>query len=294
MLVHHYDAATAPKGTLRHLLPLANYPALVWHNRYLVYNFFRRELLGRFRGTALGAFWILAQPLFLFTVYYLVFGMLFGNWRWGQVPDPHFAVYLFTGILVFQSLTEGTTQCCSVVVENGNLVKKVAFPSEVLTIHVVLVSLTVYCVGALVALLIGTAVGVLQPGLMLLGLPLVLVVHFALTLGIGLFLANLNVFARDTVQLWRIATTAWMFVSPVFWMPSQLAEKLPPIVPQLMSVLNPAFPLIQAHRIALGGTDAQLGNFWANLGVAAVWATLFLMLGYTTFMQRRHRFADLI
>lgn len=294
MQVHHYDAATAPKGALRHLLPLVDYPALIWRHRYLVYNFFRRELLGRFRGTALGAFWILAQPLFLFTVYYLVFGMLFGNWRWGQLPDPHFAVYLFTGILVFQSLTEGTTQCCSVVVENGNLVKKVAFPSEVLAIHVVLVSLAVYCVGALVALIAGTALGVLQPGPALLGLPLVLAVHFVLTLGIGLFLANLNVFARDTVQLWRIATTAWMFLSPVFWMPSQLAEKLPPAVPTVIAALNPAYPLIQAHRIVLGGTDVQLGDFWWHLAVAATWATLFLIVGYTAFMQRRHRFADLI
>ena len=74
-------------------------------------------------------YWLLLQTLFLFSIYFLVFGMFLGNWRWGQKPDPTFAIYLFSGVIVFHSIIEATTQCCSIVVDNGNLVKKVAFPS---------------------------------------------------------------------------------------------------------------------------------------------------------------------
>ena len=293
-LVRHYDAATAPRGLLRHVLPIVGYPGLVWHNRYMVQNFLRRDLLGRVHGSFLGIYWILLQPLFQFAIYFLVFGMFLGNWRWGEAPDPTLAIYLFSGVIVFHSLIEATTQCCQIVVDNGNLVKKVAFPSEVLPIHVGAVSLVLYCVGAVVCLPAGMLAGVLHPGWALLALPLVLVVQFVMTIGIGLLLANLYVFVRDTAQLWRLITMTWMFLSPVFWMPSQLAEKLPPWGMALLSHGNPAYPLIQAHRLVLGGVDPQLGSLWTHLGVAAGWAMAFLLVGYTTFMSSKHKYADII
>lgn len=291
--VRHYDAATAPRGILRHLPPITGYPALMWQNRYLIHNFFRRELLGRFRGTLLGVFWVLVHPIFMFAVYYVVFGMLFSSrWQVGQPPDPQFAIYLFSGIIVFQALNEGTTGSCNVVVENGNLVKKVAFPSEVLPVHVALVSLVLYGVGAVVCMIAGLAFGQLHPGPLLLCLPLVLLVQFVLTLGMGLFLANLQVFSRDVMHLWRILSMAWLFLSPVFWFPSRLA-KLGELA-ELWFAVNPAYPLIMAHRIALGGVHPELGDFWRHLGMASVWALVFLILGYGVFTSRRHKFADMV
>ncbi len=56
VLVRTYDAAAAPRGTLRHILPILRYPEVIWENRNLVANFTRRELLGRFRGSILGSF----------------------------------------------------------------------------------------------------------------------------------------------------------------------------------------------------------------------------------------------
>lgn len=292
--VRHYDAATEPRGLLRHLLPLVGYPALVWRNRYMVYNFLRRDLLGRVRGSFLGLYWLLLQPLFLFAIYFLVFGVIFGGG-----PDPTFALYLFSGVIVFLSLTEATTMSCGVVVDNGNLVKKVAFPSEVLPIHIAAVSLVTYSVGAAVCFVAGWALGVLQPGWLLLALPLVLAVQFVLAVGMGLLLANLNVFVRDVMQLWRIAVMTWQFLSPVFWRPDQITKNiadgtLPSWSLTVLSTCNPAYPLIQAHRLALGGQGAQLGEFWPQLGLAAVWALVFLVLGYSTFTSSKHKYADLI
>jgi len=292
--VRHYDAATAPRGAFRHLLPIVGYPALVWRNRYMLQNFLRRDLMARAHGSYLGVGWMLLQPLFQFAVYYLIFGLLFGGGRVeGQAGDEFFAFYLFSGVIVFYSILEATNQGCVIIVDNGNLVKKVAFPSEVLLVHVALVSLVIYLVGAVVCLVAGLIAGAMHPGWTLLALPLVLVVQFMMTLGLGMFLANINVFIRDVAQLWRIFTMAWMFLSPVFWRPQLMHDQLPQWA-DLIFLVNPAYPLIQAHRIALGVADPHLGGFWTNLGASALWATGLLLLGYSLFMSRKHKFADMI
>jgi ABC-type polysaccharide/polyol phosphate export permease len=291
-LIRHYDAQNAPRGALHQILPVVRYPVLIWRNRYMVQNFFRRDLMSRVHGSILGIWWILLQPLFLFAIYFLVFGMLFGSG-----PDPKYAIYLFSGVIVFVSLIEATSQCCQIVVDNGNLVKKVAFPSEVLPVSVSLTSIVIYLVGAVVCVVAGLSFGVLQPGLVMLAWPLVLLVQFVLTLGIGLFLANLYVFVRDVGQLWRLFAQCWQFLSPVFWQPQMLREKLAPHAPWLANALetaNPAYSLIMAHRLALGGDDPMLGDFWTQLGICSAWATFFLLLGYSTFMASKHKYADLV
>lgn len=308
-LVREYDAATAPKGVLRHILPIVHYPAVIWQNRYMIQNFLRRDLMGRSHGSLLGMWWMLINPLVMFTVYFLVFGMFLGNWKFGQSPDPTFAIYLFSGVIVFNSLVEATSQCCQIVVDNGNLVKKVAFPSEALVVHVGLVSMVLYLVGAVVCVPVGMLLQVnhggvtstvLHPTWLLLALPLVLAVQFAMTIGIGLLLANLYVFVRDVSQLWRIATMIWMFLTPVFWTPDVIAKKdFPEWFTGILAHGNPAAPLLQAHRLAIGFQNPPdgapvFGDFWQQLGFAAAWAVGFLLVGYSTFMASKHKYADLV
>jgi lipopolysaccharide transport system permease protein len=292
--VRTYDSATANRGPLRHLVSMLGYPMLVWRHRFMVHNFFRRDLLGRVNGSFLGVGWLLLQPMFLFAVYYFVFGVIFADRNKSGADKLEYALYLFSGIIAWQSFIEATSTSCSLIVDNGNLVKKVAFPSEVLFVHVVMTSMVIYLVGAVVCLATSLVTGVGQPGWLLAAMPLVLVAQALLCLGIGLLLANLYVFVRDIVQLWRIVSQAWMFVTPIFWEPKLLAGALSPEAVDAMMCANPAYPLIQAHRLALGGPPAMLGDFWSHLGIAAAWGAGFFVLGYCTFMSRKHKYADLI
>jgi hypothetical protein len=74
-----YDAVKDRPRILRYLAEIPGYPLLIWKHRSLVRNFYRRELLGRFRGSVFGLLWVLIHPIFLFVTYYLVFGIMFGT-----------------------------------------------------------------------------------------------------------------------------------------------------------------------------------------------------------------------
>ncbi len=298
--IHHYSAAAAKRGILHHVLPVLGYPGVMAKNGGLIWNFFRRELLGRFRGSLLGIFWVLVQPIFLFAIFFLVFGFIFHHPRApGSGPDVWFALYLFSGIIAFSSFSEATIRSCGVVVENGNLVKKVAFPSELLPVSQVMVSMMVYFVGAVVLLAIGLPTGRMSLGVEFLAWPAVVLVQSVMALGLGLLLACLHVFLRDTLHLYTIFAQAWFFLSPVFWAPLQLQEKLADY--WWLFTLNPMYPLILAHRQVLGiplappeEASGVPGGVWDHIGVAAIWAGVFLIVGYSFFASRKQRFADLV
>ena len=294
--VHEYSAESARQGIVRWLAPVLHYPTLLLRNRGLIWNFFRRELLGRFRGSVLGVFWVLIQPLFLFALYYAVFGLLLGPKVKGldgiARPDPNFALYLFAGVLAWSFYVEGASRACTVIVDNGNLVKKVAFPCEVLPVHPVLTAGLVYLVGVVVMLACGAALGAVHVGGAIAAFPLVLLVHCVFTVGIGLFLAALQVFMRDASHLLSIAHQALMFASGTFITVQQI-EEVKAGASAFVTWL-PWYHLLQAHRVALGVESYATPALWSHLGIAAAWGVGFLVLGYAAFMSRRHKFADLV
>ncbi len=280
---------------LKHVAPVLSYPVVILQHQGLIWNFFRRELLGRFHGSFLGIFWVLVQPMIMFAIYYMVFGYLFGpKAAPGAGPDKAFAMYLFSGIIAFTAFSEATVRCCNVVLENGNLVKKVAFPCELLPVPHVMVATMVYLVGAAVLISVGLSIGGINLDWNLLALPLLLWVHITFSLGVGLFLAALQVFMRDASHIYGILMQAMFFLSPVFWWPEIMLSKeaIKPFFPIFQS--NPVYPLLMAHRQVLGVGEHVPGSLWYHLGLAAIWALVLLVGGYSFFMSRKNKFADLV
>jgi lipopolysaccharide transport system permease protein len=295
--VHEYSAESARQGLVAWLGSVRVYPRLLIRHRGLIWNFFRRELLGRFRGSSLGVLWVLVQPVFLFVLYYAMFGILFGprlpppN---QSTPDPEFAAFIFAGVLAWGAYVEGASRACTVVVDNGNLVKKVAFPCEILPVHPVLTACVVQLVGVAVMLVFGACLGIVKFTPLLATYPLVLAVHFVFTLGVGLGLATVQVFMRDASHLLGIVNQALMFASGTFISTKQLEDQWPGVSGWVTWL--PWYHLLQSHRLALGVEpyEANGPSLWGHLLPTAAWAVGFLLLGYSVFMSRRHKFADLV
>ncbi|MFQ5505148.1 MAG: ABC transporter permease [Planctomycetota bacterium] len=289
---HSYDAERDRLPLLSLLAEIPAYPVLIFQNGPLIRNFFVREFYGKFRGSILGVFWVLVHPIALFATFYLVFGLLFDMRAAEGKPPGWYTYYLFTGVLAWTVFSDTSLRCTTVVLDNSNLIKKVAFPAQLLPIHLALVNLIVYLVGILAYLLVALIGGFELPGARILFLPLVLFVQLVFSIGIGLFLSAANVFFRDVSQVFPIILNLWFFATPVFWHDKMFAgrpafESLTPFMK-----LNPMLHILGAHRSVLGTHLDSTASVLSQCGIAFVPAFLTFVFGFVLFRSLQHRFAD--
>ena len=264
--------------------------ATVWRHRQLVAQMTRREVAGRYRGSALGLTWSFLNPLLMLSVYTFVFSVVFKA-RWGTGAQAEeggramFAVVLFVGMIVHGLFAEVLNRSPALIVGNVNFVKKVVFPLEILPVVSMGAALfhSLVSFGVLLAVYAGLHgvppwTGVFAP---LVLLPLVI-----LTLGVSWFLASLGVFVRDVGQTTGIITTVMMFLSPVFFPISALPEAVRPWI-----MLNPlTFIIEQMRAVLIWGHPPQ----WGLLGLYTLGAIAFAWLGYAWFQKTRKGFADVL
>jgi lipopolysaccharide transport system permease protein len=259
----------------------------LWRNRRLILQMVRREVVGRYKGSALGLAWSFFNPLFMLAVYTFVFSEVF-KMRWGAGADDskiQFAVVLFVGIIVHGLFAEVLIRAPHVILANVNFVKRVVFPIE--TLPAVAVGTALFHTG--VSLVVLLAAFTLFHGYVYWTVVLAPVVLFplvVLTLGVAWMFAALGVYLRDVGQTTGIITTALLFLSPVFYPLSSLPE---PFRPWLLA--NPlTFMIEQARNVLIWGT---LPN-WPGLALYTMVALIFCWLGFVWFQKTRSGFADVL
>lgn len=272
-------------------------PAIVVRHRELLWSFVWRELKARYEGSLLGRLWPLLNPLILFLVYYFVFAVILGmkmEERGMAVDDGSLmGLYIISGILPWICFAESLARCTGVVLENGNLVKKIAFPSQLLPLYAVAVNTIYFLIGLAVFLaarllffrdLAGTN-GL--PGSWWMLFPAILL-QTILTAGLGLLLGALNIFIRDTSQVISLVLQLWFFTTPIVY-PARLIEANLPNFAFLMQV-NPMYHLMEMYHAALisdGGSTP-----WASMWIFAAVAVLAFIPCYAFFLSTKGRFAD--
>lgn len=257
-----------------------------WRHRGLLRQFVQRQVLARYRGTALGVAWSLLTPLLMMAVYTLVFRYVF-RWQWagGTGGGLDFALHLFAGMTVFGFFAEAFMRAPQVVVEQPNLVKKVPFPVEIL-VWVSTLSALVFALPALGLLLLATAASghALQPAWV--ALPFIWLPLLPLLLGLGWMFAALGVYVRDVGQILGLLVSLLQFLSPVFYPVSAVSPRLQPLL-----YLNPLTPVIEQSRAAL--FDGQWPSLSAWLLQCAAGLAVAL-LGAALFRRLRPGFADVL
>jgi lipopolysaccharide transport system permease protein len=250
-----------------------------------------REVAGRYRGSVLGIFWSLINPLFMLAVYTLVFGGIFKS-RW-QVPGrdegghsmAEFAIILFAGLSVYQLFAEVINRAPGLVIANTNYVKKVVFPLEVL-VPVALGTALFHAAVSVSVLLVFEVIfmgGVPWTALLL---PLVIVPFCLMVLGLGWFFASLGTYLRDIGQILGTVVTALMFLSPLFFQRASLPAEVAHWI-----VLNPiTVPIEQTREVLLWGHLPD----WLVLGAYTCFGAAVCLLGYLFFQKTRKGFADVL
>lgn len=189
-----------------------------WRNRYLVWQLTKREVVGRYRGSALGLVWSIVNPLMMLMVYTFVFSVVFKA-RWdidsGEARSE-FAIILFAGLILNNFFAECVNRAPTLIVANVNFVKKIVFPLQLLPI--------VSTLSALFHLLVSIAILLLAEIVLtgslpwtIVGLPLLIVPLFVACVGIGWLLASVGAYIRDIAYVTGLLTTIALFVSPVFY-----------------------------------------------------------------------------
>jgi ABC-2 type transport system permease protein len=265
-------------------------------NREILLNLVRKELKVKYAASVLGAVWSLLNPVVFLVVFSFVVRMLGNN-----IPD--YPVYLLSGLLAWNLFSTSLQSGARSVLDNANLVKKVAFPHEILPLSAIGVALVDYALQLSVLLLfiVVSGFGLRWPEIAL--LPLAFVALLAFTAAITFWVSALNVRYRDVGHLLGIAILVWFWATPIVYAAASVQERLADRdVLWALYLANPLTSIVAGIQRALyadpspGGVpvlfDVSLGWLAIALGVVLVGSLVAIRLTWGYFFSRSGDFAE--
>lgn len=210
----------------------------IYAYREMIFSLVRRDLRGRYKGSALGFLWTFINPLFQLLIYTFVFGYIMPN----NIVEQYY-LFLFVALipwLFFSTAVSGGAGC---IKSQKDMVNKIYFPRMVLPIaHV-----TSMLINMLFSfIIVGIVIFFSGRGFnyrAIFYLPVVVLMEYILALGITLIASAITVFFRDMEYILGIVTMAWQFLTPVMYPMEYVPERIRPIYE-----LNPMTPIINAYR----------------------------------------------
>lgn len=247
---------------------------LTWTNgmRYmpLLKNLISRELKKKYRQSVLGYIWCVLNPLLVMIIMSIVFSRVFKN------SIENFPVYLFAGRMMFSFVTDCSGMMLHSIVMNGQLMRKTRIPYYVFPLSAMGCSVVNFLF-QLVAFIIVLVFTGTWPSIHTVAFPLVCLEMFGFSFGFGMLLAVAEIYARDTNYLFAVLTTAWMYLTPLFYP----ITVLPELMQKLISWFNPAYYYVHMAR------SIFLDHAWPDPmmllkgGIAAVLFTGLGLIVYT-------------
>jgi ABC-2 type transport system permease protein len=293
--VGHVPSPSAPDREQREVRPHRTVPQRVsdvWQARELLVALVRKELKVKYKDSALGFVWSMLNPALYLVVFYVVFSLFLHN------GIPLFPIWLLTGLLVWNFFSMVLPTATGTLVANASLVKKVAFPREVLPLAAVGAGLVHFCLQGLVLLaaLLAFQHGVAPAYLPL--LPLAMVYLVLLSAALAIALSAINVYVRDAQHLLELVILAWFWMTPIVYPYRQVGDSLIRHgLPSWLFLVNPVTPVVLTFQRALyASTTVNNGTLpllptWGPLQLLAplligIVGSVVLLLGSIHFFGR--------
>ncbi len=242
-----------------------------------------RNLKGRYRGSFLGVYWSLLNPLIMTGLYTAIFGAAFASYFGNSTIN--YVLAAFTGLIVINFFTASTSQALSSVVASGGLLNKVKLPLSVFPLSMIIANIFQFVVGALPLLMIVTAIISKNP-LNVIALIFPLISLSLVCAGIGFLVSALYVFFRDLPYFYELVCFVLWISSPIFYPKEIVPQSVQPFL-----LLNPLFPIIESIRqLSLSGALPDL----LLIGHGLLNGIIILVLGWICFRAWQPQFMDLL
>lgn len=255
----------------------------IWAYRFFVVSSIRNELKARFVRSKLGGLWMIIHPLAQVLIFATILSEVLSAKLPGIDSKHAYALYLMAGTLAWNLFSETLSRCMTLFVDNGNLMKKMAFPriclpfiaAGTVLVNNLLLLLAVFGVFAVLGHL---------PDYHALWLPLLMLVTLALSLSLGIILGVLNVFMRDIGQVVPVVLQALFWLTPVVYHLSIL-----PAGYQHWFRFNPLYALVTSYQnVLVFGTQP----LWHSLGIVFIGASTLAVVALVLFRKASPELVD--
>jgi ABC-2 type transport system permease protein len=235
----------------------------LWRCRELMAFLVRKELKVKYKNSVLGFAWSMLNPALVLAVYYVVFTVFLPS------GIPHFALFLFSGLLAWNLFNNALMGAAGAIVNNAGIVKKVAFPREILALSQVGTACVFFGFQATVLIMFFAGFRYAPDWALLPLLPFALLALIAFTSAFAIFLSAVNVYLRDTQHLIEVVLQAWFWGAPIVYGFHEVYAKLSShrlfMIPHThliwLYLADPLAPIVLTFQRALYGRST-----WVNIG----------------------------
>jgi len=254
----------------------------LWSYRELFYFFVWRDVKLRYKQTFFGIAWAVIQPFITMMVFSIVFGKL-ANMPSDNIPYP---IFVYAGLLLWNIFSNSLNYASSSLIGSANIIQKIYLPKIIMPAASVMVTLVDFFFAALIFLGIMFYYSFMPHFQGLLLLPLLLLITLFASLGLGWFLAAVNVKFRDVRYALPFFIQLLIFITPVIY-PVSIVPK----AYQWLLALNPMTGVIEAFKAGFLGT---MPISWTGLAISAGMSIVFFIFGLVYFLKTEKTFADII
>ena len=236
-----------------------------------------KDVGGKYKHSFLGVLWSFINPLLQIAVYALVFQVILKS------DIENYAVYLCCGLIPWQYFSSVVLRGAATMIDNGNIIKKVYFPREILPISVVTSEGVNFLIATIIIL--GFVIfGGIGLSINLLWYPIILAIQYLVSVGIAFIVSSLTVYFRDLLQLLGVLMQLLFYATPIVYSINSVPANL-----QWIVKLNPMSYLIEAYRAIF--YTKTMPNL-QGLGIALLMGIVLFIVGYLIFKKLEKRFAE--
>lgn len=249
----------------------------LYNYRELLKTNVKKEIRGKYKNSFLGVIWSFLNPLLQIMVYAIVFQIILKN------PQENYAIFICCGLIPWTFFSSAITRSAFTMVENGNVLKKVYFPREILPISVVTSEAVNFLISTII--IFGFVIfGGLGISKYIIYYPLVLLAQYVLLIAISLIVSSISVYIRDLQHLIGVAIQLFFYATPIVY----AADVIPVDFKWILNI-NPMTYVINAYRdIFYNQTAVDVAPLLLLIGGSIIAC----VIGYIIFNKLQKGFAE--